>query len=98
MSEEKTIEIPHTLALQFPVKWGDDGEISEVVVKRRLKAKDFKGIKVANMGFEDMIRLCVKVTGEPQAFIEELDSMDLFALIEVVNSFLPSTPEGGGVQ
>lgn len=87
--EEVNYELPYTLNLQEPIEWGKETRTT-VVVNRRLKAKDFKGIVASNIRFDDMMRLISKVSGEPIAFIEELDAADLFELSKVVQSFLPS--------
>lgn len=92
MSEEKmTIELPHVMDLEVPISWGKEEEPrTSITINRRLKAKDFKGMIANKMKFDDMIRLISKVTGEPMAFIEELDAADMMKASEVVNSFLPS--------
>jgi len=87
--EVKVYEIPHTIELIVPVQWGDE-TISTIVINRRLKAKDFKGIKASDIRFDDMMKLVSRVTGESIKFIEELDAADLFEASQVVQSFLPS--------
>jgi len=86
---QESYEIPHTINLEVPVKWGEETRTT-IVVNRRMKAKDFKGIKASDIRFDDMMKLISKVTGEPVAFIEELDASDLFSASQVIQSFLPS--------
>lgn len=87
--EEFSYSLPHTIELTIPIKWGSETR-STIVVSRRLKAKDFKGIKASDIRFDDMMKLISRVTSEPIAFIEELDATDLFNASQVVQSFLPS--------
>lgn len=93
----KSIELPHTINLENPIKWGEE-EIKSIVIKRPLKARDFKGINAAGITFDDMIRLCSKLTGEELAKIEDLDATDFFKVVEVLNHFLPSGLQDGGNQ
>lgn len=87
--EQKVYDIPHTMNLTVPVEWGEETRTS-IVINRRLKARDFKGIKASDIRFDDMMKLVSKVTGESISFIEELDAADLFEASQVVQSFLPS--------
>jgi len=87
--ERKVYDLPHTIELTIPVKWGEETRTT-LVVNRRMQAKDFKGIKASDIRFDDMMKLISRVTGESIAFIEELDAADLFEASQVVQSFLPS--------
>jgi len=95
MSNKNSIELPHKITLKNPIEWGD-GKIETLEIKRPLKAKDFKGIQAAGITFDDMIRLCSKITGEEQAKIEDLDAADFFQVVEVLNHFLPNGLQDGG--
>jgi len=86
---EKEFSIPYTYVLQEPIQWDEENPRDKITVQRRLKAKDFKGISATDMKFDHMIGFISKITGEPTAFIEELDAYDMMKLTEVVNSFLP---------
>jgi hypothetical protein len=86
--EGKQFPLPHTIKLKHPIKWGQETR-NELVIKRTLKAKDFKGIPAQNFLMDHMLKMLSRMTGEPQAFIEELEVEDLFAAVEVVNAFLP---------
>jgi len=94
------MDIPCEIPLQFPIQWGkgEDKLRETVTVTRRLKAKDFKGIRPNDIRFDDMQKLMSKVTGESRAFIEELDSQDMFELTNVINYFLPSSQQTGENQ
>jgi len=87
--ETNEIVLPFTIKLTVPINWGSETR-STIVVNRRLQAKDFKGIKASDIRFDDMMKLISRVTGEPIAFIEELDATDLFNASQVVQSFLPN--------
>lgn len=88
-NEEVSYEIPHTILLTEPVTWGKE-DITHIVINRRLKAKDFKGIRASDIRFDDMMKLISHVSGNSISFIEELDAADLFRASQVVQSFLPS--------
>lgn len=94
MAEEKTFTVPHTIKLDEPFTYGNE-EVTELVVNRRPKAKDFKGIHTSSMKFDDILRVGSRITGESISKIEELDVADMMKLVEVINSFLPSTEETG---
>lgn len=82
------VKLPHIISLKFPFEYGKDRQVKEITFTRRLKAKDFRGISVSNITFDDMLRLISKSTGESQAVIDELDTEDMMACTEVINSFL----------
>jgi hypothetical protein len=82
-------DIPYTINLKTPIVWGEETRTT-IVINRRLKAKDFKGIRASDIRFDDMMKLVSRVTAEPIKFIEEMDAADLFEATQVVQSFLPS--------
>lgn len=90
--ESNKYKLPYTLVLKHPIERGTKAEnaITQLVFKRRLKAKDFKGIPAAGMQFDHMLKLVSRLSAEPISTIEEMDSEDLFAATDIVNSFLPS--------
>ena len=95
-SKQKEFEIPHEIKLDFPVPWGkNEDDRDTIIVKRRLKGKDLKGIPSESITLGHMFKLVSKITGEPMSFIDELDSKDLFKVIEVVKSFLPNSQTTG---
>jgi len=85
---ENEVELPFTLTLREPITWGTETR-ETVVITKRLKAKDFKGMRGSDMSFTDQISLISQATVEPVAFIEELDAGDFMVLSNVINSFLP---------
>lgn len=90
------IELPHIVNLDFPIQWGKDEPPREIVtIKRRLQTKDVMSIPSENLKLGHMVKLVSKVTCEPMAFIEQLDTIDLFKCIEVVKNFLPVSQKTG---
>lgn len=83
-----------TLTLKYPVTQGSE-TISELVFERRLRAKDFRGLPL-NLGFDDMFTLLSRLTANPPSVIDELDTEDLMAAVEVVSDFLPVGLKIGG--
>ena len=94
--EGRMFDLPYEIRLESPISWGKGETRDTITVQRSLKAKDFKGIKANEIVMDDMLKMVSRITGEPQALIEELEARDLFKVIEVVNSFLPSGLVTGG--
>ncbi len=94
--EEAKYPLPYKIELLYPVDWGKNESRNDVVVQRRLKAKDFKGLDASRIEMGDMMKLVSRITAEPMAFVDELDIEDLYRVIEVVNSFLPRGLMTGG--
>lgn len=85
---QEEYELPFTIKLLEPIEWGS--ETKEVlVISRRLKAKDFKGMRATDMKFDDSLKLISKASGESISFIEEMDAGDFMVAQQVVQSFLP---------
>lgn len=94
--EKKEYNIPYTYPLKFPVQFGKDETVEEIMITRRLKAKDLKNLPASSsIKMEHMMQLVCKVTAKPMALIEEIDADDLMALTEVVSSFLPNGQKTG---
>lgn len=95
--EAEQYPIPHTMKLSFPFEWGKESKETRdsITIHRRIKAKDFKGMRPSDLRFDDMLKICVKITGEPGALIEELDGKDLMDLMAIVNDFLGVGQEDG---
>lgn len=83
------IDFPFSITLKFPLKFGQE-EISEVVIKERLKARHLKGIALQNMTFNDSLRIISRLVALPMKCVEELDANDLMRLNKVVEGFLES--------
>lgn len=94
MSEEKKevekeeIVLPYSIQLKYPLKFGD-AELKELVVERRLRAGDYKGIPASGLKYDDIQRLISRMVGQPVSTIEKLDSLDMFTCVEVLDNFLP---------
>lgn len=86
---EENITIPHEVKLKFPVQWGKNEPPRDmIVVKRRLKTKDLMNFPADKQKFGHMVSLISKVTGEPLAFIKEIDSHDMVRLTKIIQHFL----------
>ncbi len=78
-----------TVPLDFPIEWGEEGLVTEIILKR-LKGKHIKSMgKDAIMG--DMFKMAGKVCGYSPAFFDEMDATDCMKVTEVIGDFL----EGG---
>ena len=94
--DKKEYAIPYTHQLKFPVQFGKDELVEEIVITRRLKAKDLKNLPASSsVKMEHMMQLICKVTAKPMGLIEEIDADDLMSLTEVVSSFLPNGQKTG---
>lgn len=85
---------PIKVQLDYPITHGTD-TIAEFVCERRLKAKDFKGIKSNEIKFDDMLVLIRRVFAQPDSVVSELDASDMFKCSEVINGFLPTGQQTG---
>lgn len=86
-TEVEQYDLPHTIQLTEPITWGSETR-ETLVIQRRLKAKDFKGMRATDLRYDDMLRLISKASGEPITFIEELDAKDMGKASKVIQSFL----------
>jgi len=77
-----------TIPLEYPVEHGQE-TITELVFMRRPKAKDFKGLPM-QLGFDELMTILGRLTGQPPSVIGEIDTTDLMNAVEVVTDFLPS--------
>lgn len=71
--------------LQFPIEWGDD--VVEEIKLTRPKAKHIKHLSDrSDLGA--ILRIVSKVSGRPQALIDELDGQDATALADLMGELL----------
>lgn len=80
-----------TVVLKHPVTFGTD-TIKVLEFKRRLKARDFFGMRIGRMLFDDYVMLISRGTNTPAPVVEELDADDFTSACVVVDSFLSSGP------
>ena len=83
-----------TITLEHPFKFGDEN-ISQILILRRPKAKDLKGLNMQAMQAEDVCKLLGKISNLSTPQIEEIDLADFNSLGEAMKDFLPNTLEGG---
>lgn len=97
--DKKEITLPYTMQLKHPFNYGKESQelIKELVIRRRPKAKDLKGINMGDQGkgVEMLFPIMSRLTGEDVTIIEELDLEDLFELAQVVTDFLPDFLQTG---
>ena len=92
------VELPITIDLKEPIvmtnKVGETLEtINEIILSRRPKAKDFKGISLSDMQFDDVIKLISRMCNVPISTAEELDAEDFMEVQQVIMNFLPTAGE-----
>lgn len=95
--QPKTVKIPYTLQLEYPVKHGEK-EVTELVAERRLKAGDFRGIKATEITFDDMLVLISRLFVVPPSVVKQLDVVDMQAAGEVINGFFATGQKTGESQ
>lgn len=77
--------------LKYPVQFGEE-KIAEIEI-RRPKGRDVRKVKITadgSVSMTDMMELAASLSGHPPVVIDELDAEDLFEVLDVVTSFLPS--------
>jgi hypothetical protein len=99
MPNEKTLTPDKPLAtvvLAHPVTFGT--EVYKVLeFHRRLKARDFFGIKIGGMKFDDYLTLISRAANVPAPVLEEMDAEDFQSACLVCDSFLSSGPATGTI-
>ena len=90
----------HTHKLEYPIDWGkgeDKDRVTEVEFFRP-KGKHLKRMP-AEPAMKDLMILASKVSVKayPPAFFDELDSVDVVAIVEVMGDFL-SSGQGTGLN
>lgn len=80
-----------TVVLKHPVTFGTE-TIKVLEFRRRLKARDFYGIKIGGMKFDDYVTLISRAVNIPGPVLEEMDAEDFQSACLVADSFLSSGP------
>jgi len=97
MSEQQTTQQEgqeQVVELTYPVQHGSE-QLRQLKLSRRLRAADFRGIKVDEIMFDDMLMLISRLFAVPTSVVDQLDSADFFKCVEVVNTFLPTGQTDG---
>lgn len=81
-----------TLQLQYPITFKSGESITELRF-RRVKMKDMKNLPKDDVS--SAVMLVARLTGEPPSTIDELDAMDMDKAKEILQDFLPKSPETG---
>lgn len=85
-----------TVKLKYPIQFGSE-TITEITIPP-IKAKHLRGLKLDNMGMDEILGLLGKVTSMPDSQIDELSVVDVMELGEVLTSFLEPSQEIGNTQ
>lgn len=92
--KEEKPEFPIEIMLRVPLTHGDE-EIRKIVIKRPLKVKDFRGVKIASLAFDDFALIIGRLAGLPASVIEQMDLGDFASAMEVISGFLDGFPGTG---
>ncbi len=83
------------IVLQRPIKVGEKGEVTELHLRERLCAGDYRGLKLgslmattlAEVPVDDYLKLAARLSGQPDLVINDLSELDLAAVINAINDF-----------
>lgn len=83
---------PITVKLQEPITYGSK-TITELTL-RKPKARDFRPMgSKQTMG--ELLDLAGRLSGQPNAVIDELSIVDMNEVLKLVGDFMPAGPETG---
>lgn len=88
------MELPVIVKLAKPVMHGEE-EVRELKITRPVTAKDFRGITVEKLTFDDLILLGSRLTGYPPSVIGQLSIPDFTRLNNVLTAFFADGQETG---
>lgn len=83
MGKNTDIEIE----LKYPVQFAE--ELVSKITLRRPKGKDLKGLRDLQNSHDDQLKLMARLMGQPTAFVDEMDFVDLTNAMEKTMDFLP---------
>lgn len=83
------------IKLERPLKVGTAGvELTELVLRDRICAGDYRGLKlgslmttVGEVPIDDYLKIASRLSGQPDAVINDLGEADLAVVISAINSF-----------
>lgn len=83
------------IKLERPLRVGEKGaEITELVLRERLCAGDYRGLKlgslmttVGEVPIDDYLKIASRLSGQPDAVINDLGEADLAQVISAINDF-----------
>ena len=87
------IELPHTLKLSKPFRYGlsETAEVVDhVVIEKELTGGDLVSITNEKRDGERLLRMVSALTGWPDPKVKMMSARDFLAVSEVGQSFLPS--------
>lgn len=84
------------LNLEYPIQF-QDREVKKVFV-RRMKGKDMRLLPASGpetkVAIEEMFPICCALMDEPEEFLDEMDSVDVESLMEIVSEFMEGKGKG----
>jgi hypothetical protein len=89
IEESEKLELPYTIKLATPISI-EGVETTELVIRRRLKARDFFGYKIDPNNLIDpelIIGVMSRLTGKSKAILGELDMASFMELSNVFAVF-----------
>ena len=85
---------PTTITLRTPLQHGDK-EITKLTFNREAKVKDFKGVSLTDLSFEDTMTVAGRMLALPPSVLMEMSMPDYFQVSSVVMSFFDDSQETG---
>lgn len=84
------------ITLRDPVKSGS-AVISELTLREKVCAGDFRGIPARNpMFFDDLLKIAGRLSAQEEHVINALSSHDMQVVLEAVGGFLQDSPSETG--
>lgn len=82
-----------TYTLKKPVKYGDK-TVTQVTLSEP-KMKHLKGINLTSGDPDQLLKLAGKISDQPSQVFDEMSWDDGFAVVEMINDFLPQSLKTG---
>lgn len=77
---------PHVVKLQHPVDLGEGERLSSLMF-RRGKAGDMKGLRLRDLGHDDLMMIASRMCAQPVAILNQLDVDDVGEVVDIVMDF-----------
>lgn len=93
--QNDTMPFPVVMKLQVPLNFSGDTTIDELNFKNKLGTTDILDMPVQNLTLRNFLGPMGKMTGQSQGIIRNLDPMDAYTGMAVINYFLTNSPATG---
>ncbi len=87
------------IVLKRPIKVGEKGEVTELVLRERICAGDYRGLKIGGLvsavrdwEIDDVLRIAGRLAGQPDLVMNDLGEEDLGEVINAIVSFRQASP------